>query len=124
MEPGVEISDLCRGEGLNPTMYYQWKRTLLGPAERVFEKRVAKPTAHEQRLTQALARAKEVIVEITTENLEPKETFSAYRTTARRRRSFSSRCTPSCSRRSGRAAGRRSGRCRRWGFREGVTTAG
>src|SRR5262249_32978761 len=24
MEPGVEISDLCRREGVNPTMYYQW----------------------------------------------------------------------------------------------------
>ena len=32
MEPGVEISDLCRREGVNPTMYYQWKRQLLGAA--------------------------------------------------------------------------------------------
>ena len=39
MEPGVEISDLCRREGVNPTMYYQWKRQLLGAAERIFEKK-------------------------------------------------------------------------------------
>jgi transposase-like protein len=76
MEPGVEISDLCRREGLNPTMYYQWKRTLVGAAERIFEKKAAKPTAREQRLSSALSRAKEVIVEITSENLELKKTFS------------------------------------------------
>jgi len=23
MEPGMEVSDVCRREGLNPTMYYQ-----------------------------------------------------------------------------------------------------
>jgi len=33
MEPGVEISDLCRQEGVNPTIYYQWKRQLVGAAE-------------------------------------------------------------------------------------------
>ncbi len=38
MEPRVEVSDFFRQEGLNPTMYYTWKRTLLGAAERVFEK--------------------------------------------------------------------------------------
>jgi transposase len=76
MEPGVEVSDVCRREGLNPTMYYQWKRTLLGAAERIFESKAAKPTAREERLSQALHRAKEVIVEITSENLELKKTFS------------------------------------------------
>ena len=76
MEPGVEISDLCRREGVNPTMYYQWKRQLLGAAERIFEKKESKPTAREERLSQALNRAKEVIVEITTENLELKKTFT------------------------------------------------
>ena len=76
MEPGVEVSDVCRREGLNPTMYYQWKRTLLGAAVRIFEKKETKPTVREERLSQALSRAKEVIVEITTENLELKKTFS------------------------------------------------
>jgi hypothetical protein len=50
MEPGVEISDLCRREGVNPTMYYQWKRQLLGAAERIFEKKDDKPSARERRL--------------------------------------------------------------------------
>ena len=55
MEPGVEISDLCRREGVNPTMYYQWKRQLLGAAERIFEKKVSNPSAREQRFTSGLA---------------------------------------------------------------------
>jgi transposase len=76
MDPGVEVSDLCRREGVNATMYYHWKRTLLGAAERVFETKSAKPSAREERLTKSLQRAKEVIVEITTENLELKKTFS------------------------------------------------
>lgn len=76
MEPGVEISDLCRKEGVNPTMYYQWKRQLLGAAERIFEKKEQKPSAHEQRLSLQLSRAKDVIAEITAENLDLKKTFS------------------------------------------------
>jgi transposase-like protein len=76
MEPGVEVSEVCRREGLNPTMYYQRKRTLLGAAERIFESKSAKPTVREERLSQALNRAKKVIVEITTENLELKKTYS------------------------------------------------
>jgi transposase len=75
MEPGVEISDLCRREGVNPTMYYQWKRQLLGAAERIFEKE-SKPSAREQRLSTELTRAKDVIAEITAENLDLKKTFS------------------------------------------------
>ena len=35
MEPGVEVSELCRREGVSPAMYYLWKRTLLGSAERI-----------------------------------------------------------------------------------------
>jgi transposase len=76
MEPGVEVSDLCRREGLSPAMYYQWKRTLLGSAERVFNKKEGKPSAREQRLSSELTRAKDVIAEITSENLELKKTFS------------------------------------------------
>jgi transposase len=76
MEPGVEISDLCRREGVNPTMYYQWKRQLLGAAERICERKEQKPSAREQRLNTELTRAKDVIAEITAENLELKKTFS------------------------------------------------
>ena len=76
MEPGVEISELCRREGVSPTMYYQWKRQLLGAAERIFEKKEQQPSAREQRLSTQLSRAKDVIAEITAENLDLKKTFS------------------------------------------------
>lgn len=76
LEPGVEVSELCRREGLNPTLYYQWKRTLLGASERIFEKKQSQPTAREERLSVELRRAKDVIAEITAENLDLKKTFS------------------------------------------------
>lgn len=76
LEGGGEISELCRREGLNPTMYYSWKRALLGAADRVFDTRTAKSSAREQRLESDLRRAKDVIAEITSENLDLKKTFS------------------------------------------------
>jgi transposase-like protein len=76
MEPGVEVSELCRREGLSPAMYYLWKRTLWGAAERIFAKQETKPSAREARLSAELTRAKDVIAEITAENLDLKKTFS------------------------------------------------
>lgn len=64
-EPGVEVSDLCRQEGLNPTMYYTWKRILLGAAERVIEKKESKVSAREERLSKENGRMKDVVAEIT-----------------------------------------------------------
>jgi hypothetical protein len=57
-------------------MYSTWKRTLLGAAERVFEKKESKVSSREQRLSKELTRAKDVIAEITAENLDLKKTFS------------------------------------------------
>jgi hypothetical protein len=45
MQPGVEVSDLCRRKGLNPVLYYAWRKPLLGSASRGFEDRNAKPDA-------------------------------------------------------------------------------
>jgi len=75
-EPGVGVADVCRREGISPTQYYTWKRELMGAAERVFEKKATKPSAREERLKSDLTRAKDVIAEITAENLELKKTFS------------------------------------------------
>lgn len=72
MQPGVEVSDLCRREGLNPVQFYAWKKQLLGSAERVFEDRRGRPDARQQRLEEEVARFKGVIAEITAENLELK----------------------------------------------------
>lgn len=75
MDPGVEVSELCRREGINPTQYYGWKKALLSSAARVFEVREQQPSKREERLEGELTRCKDVIAEITAENLELKKTL-------------------------------------------------
>lgn len=76
LQGDVEVSELCRREGINPTQYYAWKRQLTGSAPKVFAKESARPSAKEQRLQTELRRAKDVIAEITAENLELKKGLS------------------------------------------------
>ena len=73
---GVEISDLCRREGINPTMYYTWRKRLLASAGKVFADKADKPDARQQRQAAELARMKSVVAEITAENLELKKTLT------------------------------------------------
>ena len=73
MEPNVEVSDLCRREGLNPVQFYGWKKQLLGSAARVFEDKRGRPNAQEQRREAEVQRLKNVIAEITAENLDLKK---------------------------------------------------
>lgn len=77
LDGSIEISELCRREGINPTQYYGWKKQLLGSATKVFENGASgKPSAREQRLETDLRRAKDVIAEITAENLDLKKGLS------------------------------------------------
>lgn len=76
MESDVEISELCRREGINPTQYYGWKKTLLSSAGRVFNGRQEKSSRKDERLQADVTRYREVIAEITAENLELKKTLS------------------------------------------------
>ena len=76
MQDEVEISELCRREGINPTMYYGWRKKLLSSATRVFDGTSKKENAQQQRAARELSRMKDVIAEITVENLELKKTFS------------------------------------------------
>jgi transposase len=64
LDGSVEISELCRREGINPTQYYGWKKQLLTSS------------AKEQRMESELRRAKDVIAEITAENLDLKKGLS------------------------------------------------
>lgn len=73
MQGGVEVSDLCRREGINPVQFYAWKKQLLGSAGRVFEDRRGRPDAAEQHRAAELQRLKGVIAEITAENLDLKK---------------------------------------------------
>ena len=71
------LSEICRREGLSPTQVYQWRKQLLGAAEAVFgrkqgsgeDRRIAKLATEHQRM-------KNVVAEITAENLDLKKTLS------------------------------------------------
>ncbi len=77
MQPGVEVSEVCRREGINPTMYYNWKKRLMASAGQVFDERPKKRDLERERAERELSRMKDVIAEITAENLELKKTLSA-----------------------------------------------
>ena len=76
MQPGVEVAEVCRREGINPTMYYTWKKKLLASAGQIFDEKPKKRDAERERADREMARMKDVIAEITAENLELKKTFS------------------------------------------------
>ena len=76
LQGDIEVSELCRREGINPTQYYGWKKHLFGSASKVFAKGSEKPSAKEQRMAADLRRAKDVIAEITAENLDLKKGLS------------------------------------------------
>jgi transposase len=77
MEPGVEISELCRREGISPTQFYTWKKKLQESAESVFGREGSKGNAApvSDPREQELQRLRSVIAEITAENLELKKTL-------------------------------------------------
>ncbi len=56
MQEGVEISELCRREGINPTMYYGWRKKLQSSATRVFDDTSKKEDAQQQRAELELTR--------------------------------------------------------------------
>ena len=76
MQPDVEVSELCRREGINPTQYYGWRKQLLSSASKVFDAPESKRSASEERKEADLRRLKDVIAEITAENLELKKGLS------------------------------------------------
>ena len=76
MQAGVEVSELCRREGINPTLYYGWKKKLLSSAGKVFDDQDGRRGAQEERKEAELRRFKDVIAELTAENLELKKGLS------------------------------------------------
>ena len=70
------MSELCRREGINPTLYYLWKKQLLSSAGKIFDAKAGRPSAAEEKKEAELQRMKDVIAEITAENLELKKGLS------------------------------------------------
>ena len=70
LDRGTNLSELCRQEGINVGQYYQWKKQLQSSAKEIFEKQT---TSKEEQLAADNQRLRNVIAEITTENLEIKK---------------------------------------------------
>jgi transposase len=76
MEPGMDVASLCRQEGLSPTQYYAWKKQLLASGAVIYGgKQRQESSSKEAKLEAELTRMKNVIAEITAENLELKKTL-------------------------------------------------
>jgi transposase len=75
LQADTKVSQLCRREGITANQYYQWKDRLQGSAAKVFDEKAAVSVEQERTETQ-LKRLKDVIAEITAENLELKKTLS------------------------------------------------
>ncbi len=68
MRGDVSVADVCRKHGVNTTLFYTWRDKLFVNAERIFEHGNQKPSFREQELETELARSKEVVNELVTEN--------------------------------------------------------
>jgi transposase len=74
MQAEVDVAELCRREGINPTQYYGWKKQLLSSASKIFESgRKVKTPGADARKEAKIRRMEQVIAEITAENLELKK---------------------------------------------------
>jgi transposase len=75
LQADTKIAELCRREGITANQFYQWKDRLLGSAGKIFEGKTAGPSVEQDRAATELRRMKDVIAEITAENLELKKTL-------------------------------------------------
>jgi transposase len=71
MDSGVNLSEFCRQQGISATQFYTWKKRLLGSAQAIFDDK--KKAAQEEKNQADVQRLKDVIAEITAENLELKK---------------------------------------------------
>lgn len=73
---GATISEICRRHGISTTLYYHWLSIADQAAKQALNgKRPEKPSQKEERMRRELERMREVVAEITVENLELKKTF-------------------------------------------------
>ena len=77
IQSDTKLAEICRREGVSPTMVYKWRKQLMASAETVFRlkpKNNVDPRV--EKLTDENQRMKDVIAEITSENLALKKTLS------------------------------------------------
>ncbi len=72
----MDVASLRQQEGLSPTLYYAWKKQLLSSGAAVYGgKQRQESDSREAKLEAELTRIKNVIAEITAENLELKKSL-------------------------------------------------
>ncbi|GMV96560.1 MAG: hypothetical protein AMXMBFR83_09250 [Phycisphaerae bacterium] len=77
LQSDQKVAELCRREGISPNRVYLWRKQLLGSAEAVFaRKKAVREDPKVTRLEADNQRMKDVIAEITAENLVLKKTLS------------------------------------------------
>ena len=77
LQSDQKLAEICRREGVAPNQVYEWRRKLLGAADAVFARKDrAGPDPQIEKLTTENTRMKNVIAEITAENLDLKKTLS------------------------------------------------
>jgi transposase len=75
MQSDTKVAELCRREGITAAQYYQWRDRLLGSAAAIFDRKPGGVSPEEERTDAEFRRLKDVIAEITAENLELKKTL-------------------------------------------------
>ena len=79
LQSDQKVAELCRREGLSPTQVYEWRKQLQGSAKEVFADQRGHRKGEDPRIARLSAdnqRMKDVIAEITSENLVLKKTLS------------------------------------------------
>ena len=77
LQSDQRLAEICRREGISPTQVYQWRRQLSASAEAIFgRKQVSGEDRRVAELATESQRMKNVIAEITAENLDLKKTLS------------------------------------------------
>ena len=75
-QSGASVAEVCRRHGINTGLYYRWVKQVEEAAlEALNGKHRDRPSNRELRLKKEVERLKEVVVEITAENLDLKKTF-------------------------------------------------
>lgn len=86
LQEGASVAEVCRRHGISSTLYYRWRDQLFTNADRLFERKDRRPQEVEA-LESENQKLKDVIAEITAENLDLKKTPGTSRTTRSFRRS-------------------------------------
>ncbi len=75
------VAEVCRRHEITPTLFYHWRQQLMRNADRVFGRQPEPDQRREADLLRANSQLREVVGEITAENLELKKTLGTSKTT-------------------------------------------